>query len=696
MSYNPMPHFNRRRSATAIPEAGAGPRLVTSEPKNRLPTLISLLVLAALTLTVWVLQKQLAGSSLWSALVTPEPGNLHQLIVHDSALPRIAITLICGAALALAGAIAQQVLRNPLAEPMTLGIFPGAYLALTIATIWAPAAAANQRELIALVGGALAMLLVFGLAWRQRLASLSVILSGMIVSLYCGSLTLGLAISHFQLLTGLMIWGGGALDQHGWQASGALFERLALASVAIYLLRRPLSLFEAGESTARGLGVSLLRTRFAALGLAVALTACVVSAVGVIGFIGLAAPTLARLAGARRFQQRLVWAPLLGATLLWLTDEVVQMVAISGVFGSQLIPTGAVTSLFGAPMLLWLLRQLKSRPDLRADRLGGSTAFRRNRPTRLIAVVALLAVLVAVLSLMFGRGLNGWHVTSAAQLGALAFWHVPHTAAAVTAGIMLGLAGVLVQRTTGNPVASPDLIGVSSGGALGIVAAVFIFAAPGPIELFGACLVGSIVTLMLLLWFGHRAKYAPERLLLIGVAMGALFQAVSGAVTASGDPRAVLLLNFVVGSTYYVDPIAAAVAVVVAVFGLGAAPLLARWLELLSLGEGTSRSLGVRVDVARLAVLLLTALLTATATLLIGPLSFVGLMAPHLARSLGVCRAREHLLAAAAAGALLMVLADWLGRMLLFPDEMPAGLMAALICGPYLLWTMLRAPPRAA
>ncbi|CAE6750107.1 Fe(3+)-hydroxamate ABC transporter permease FhuB [Paraburkholderia nemoris] len=674
----------------------SAPAAQAAAPRNMLVPVTSLVILAAIALTFWVLQTQLAGTSLWSAIVAPEPGNLRQLIVHDSALPRIAMTLICGAALALAGAIAQQVLRNPLAEPMTLGIFPGAYLALTIATLWAPAWIAAQRELIALIGGALAMLLVFALAWRQRLASLAVILSGMIVSFYCGSLTLALAISHFQLLAGLMIWGGGALDQQGWHASAALFARLVVAGAAVFLLRRPLSLFEAGESTARGLGVSLMRTRFAALGLAVALTACVVSAVGVIGFIGLAAPTLARLAGARRFQQRLFWAPVLGAALLWLTDAMVQAVAITGVFGSQLIPTGAVTSLIGAPMLLWLLRQLKSRPDLRSDVRDSVALIRHKRPLRLIVGLVLLAAFAIFLSMLIGRGLDGWRIVSVAQLEALAFWRVPHTAAAIAAGVMLGLAGTLVQRMTGNPIASPDLIGVSSGGALGIVAAVFLFAAPGPLELFVSCLTGSIVTLLFLLWVGRRAMYAPERLLLIGVAIGALFQAVSGTVTASGDARAALLLNFVVGSTYYVQPVAAAVAVLVALVGLGAAPLLARWLELLSLGEGASRSLGVRVDVARLAVLLLTALLTATSTLIVGPLSFVGLMAPHIARSMGVCRAREQLLASAAVGVVLMVLAQWCGNLLLFPNEMPAGLMAALIGGPYLLWSLLKAAPRAA
>ncbi|MFM0738774.1 Fe(3+)-hydroxamate ABC transporter permease FhuB [Paraburkholderia xenovorans] len=659
-----------------------------------LAPVLAVFVAVSLGLSFYTVRVQLLGAPFWRALLAPDSHDLHALLVHYGALPRIAMTLVCGAALALSGTIAQQVLRNPLAEPMTLGIFPGAYLALAATTVWAPAWLAHQREAIALAGGAAAMLLVFAIAWRQGMASLSVILAGMIVSFYCGSLSLALAISHFQLLTGLMIWGGGALDQQGWQASSALLVRLVIAGGAVFLLRRPLALFDAGESTARGLGVSLMRTRFAALGIAVALTAFVVSAVGVVGFIGLAAPTLARLAGARRFEQRLVWAPLFGAVLLWLTDQAVQVVAIHGLFGSQLIPTGAVTALFGAPMLLWLLRRLKSRPDLRAG--AGSVAsdavFRRRHPRRFIVALTVAVGLGAVLSIAIGRGADGWRVASAAQMIALAFWHVPHTAAAIAAGIMLGLAGTLIQRMTGNPVASPDLIGVSSGGALGMVVAVFAFAAPGPAQLYALCLIGTVVTLALLLWLGRRAAYAPERLLLVGVAIGALFQAVTGTVTASGDPRAAILLNFVVGSTYYVTPLAAAIASFVALGGLCVAPLVVRWLDILALGEGLGRSLGMRVGVARLAVLLLAAILTATATLLVGPLSFVGLMAPHLARSVGMARVRQQLFASAAIGALLMVSADWLGRQILFPNELPAGLMAALIGAPYLVWSISKTP----
>ena len=123
---------------------------------------------------------------------------------------------------------------------------------------------------------------------------------------------------------------------------------------------------------------------------------------------------------------------------------------------------------------------------------------------------------------------------------------------------------------------------------------------------------------------------------------------------------------------------------------LPVALLLGRWLELLPLGEEMAASFGVDRIRSRMAVLGLAALLTAAATLLVGPVTFIGLLAPHLARRLGCYRAREQLLAAALIGMVVMVFADWAGRQWLFPDQIPAGLMASLIGGGYFVLTLWR------
>ena len=128
---------------------------------------------------------------------------------------------------------------------------------------------------------------------------------------------------------------------------------------------------------------------------------------------------------------------------------------------------------------------------------------------------------------------------------------------------------------------------------------------------------------------------------------------------------------------------------VAALLLLGVRPLVV-WLDLLPLGAPTARALGVNVTWSRLILLLVMAVLTAGATLVVGPLSFVGLLAPHMARLLGLARAREQFVGAALLGGLLMIAADWLGRILLFPNEIPAGLVATLVGGSYFMWRLRR------
>jgi len=112
----------------------------------------------------------------------------------------------------------------------------------------------------------------------------------------------------------------------------------------------------------------------------------------------------------------------------------------------------------------------------------------------------------------------------------------------------------------------------------------------------------------------------------------------------------------------------------------------------LPLGGSTAKSLGVSLAVSRVSLLALAASLAAAATILVGPLSFVGVMAPHLARAMGFGRVSSQLLAAVLLGATILTMADWLGRNLLFPWEIPAGILAGFVAGPYLIWLLRRAP----
>ena len=198
------------------------------------------------------------------------------------------------------------------------------------------------------------------------------------------------------------------------------------------------------------------------------------------------------------------------------------------------------------------------------------------------------------------------------------------------------------------------------------------------------------MTLLVLVGLNRKSGFIPERLLLSGVAISALFDAVRSVLLAGGDPRGQQVIAWLAGSTYYVDTSSAIViGGMAAVLALMTLPLTL-WLDIMPLGAPSTRALGINLSRATLVLLLLVALLTACATLVVGPLSFIGLLAPHMARLLGFSRARHHLIGAALVGMLLMVLADWVGRQIMFPYEIPAGLVASLIGGAYFMWSLRR------
>ncbi|MDH0140050.1 Fe(3+)-hydroxamate ABC transporter permease FhuB [Aeromonas caviae] len=644
------------------------------------------LLVLTLGLACAELARQLPGALWWQALFSPELDDARQAVVHFSWLPRLAICLLAGAALGLAGTLMQQVLRNPLASPTTLGVASGAQLALMMVTLLAPSWLLIGREWIAMAGGSLAMGLVFALAWRRQLNPVVIVFAGLVINLYLAAISMGLLLFFQEELKGLLVWGSGSLAQNSWSGVGYLLPRLLLAAMLATVLVRPLAVLELDDASARSLGVSLKHLRLAGLGLAVFITACVVSVVGLIGFIGLAAPAMVRLLGVRKLTQRLLWAPILGALLLAATDLLLQTLSR---FWPVLIPTGAMTALLGAPLLLWLIPRLGIKQS--APKANSSLQLARHpAPTRLVGLMVLGLAAAVIASLLFGQGMGGWGWPSWLRWQAQLEWRLPRTLAAGAAGVLLALAGTLLQRVSNNPMASPELLGVSGGTFMGVIAvALLLPALPLPMMLLGG-LVGAFACLLLLVLINRRNGFQPERILLSGIAITALFEPLQAIALANGDLRVQQLLSWMSGSTYYVTQPVALALVVLALLMLAACLLVSRWLDLMPMGPAVATALGIHLGRAQLTILLLVAVLTASATMVIGPLSFAGLLAPHLARLMGLVRARWHLLGAAGCGALLMVSADWIGQQILFPQEVPVGLVSTLLGGAYFMWCLRR------
>ncbi|NUB25183.1 Fe(3+)-hydroxamate ABC transporter permease FhuB [Azospirillum brasilense] len=646
------------------------------------------LALAAALLSI----RQIAGHAAAPSMpLPPDAAWLDGVILYHSVLPRIAVALVAGAALGLSGLLLQRVLRNPLAEPSTLGVSAGAQLALTLGMLYAPALMDGAREGVALAGGLAAVGLILAMTWRRGLEPVAVMLAGMMVALTATMGSAALILANGEYLFSIFLWGGGALAQQSWGPTLTIAVRLLIGIGAAFLLMRPLAILGLDDASARSLGVALNATRFGVIGVAVWLAASVTAEVGVIGFVGLAAPALAHLSGARTQGQRLVAAPLIGALLLWLTDGLVQLLA--GVDGER-VPTGAATALLGGPLLLWLLPRLHmfEWPSLNSR---PAPSRRSARPYRLIALFAILGAVAVGLALTVGYGPGGWTLSTGPLLDTLLGWRGPRVAVAAAAGAMLAAAGMLLQRVTANPLASPEILGVGTGAGVGLTAALFLVTAPGFGVQLAASAAGAVLTLAAMLALSLRAGFGPERLLLAGIAMSALCSAVLTAVIATGTPQAFALLRWLSGSTNEAGPGDAWFCAGVAVLLLAVLPLTVKWLEILPLGDVTARAVGLPVRRCRILLVLLAGLLTAAAALFVGPLSFIGLIAPHLARLAGLGRPLQQGIGAVLIGAGLMVVSDWLARTVAFPYQLPLGLFAALLAGPYLVWLLGRSNARS-
>ncbi|MFU2079888.1 Fe(3+)-hydroxamate ABC transporter permease FhuB [Avibacterium endocarditidis] len=632
--------------------------------KIRLMPSLGLIALALFTLLLWQ---------------QPEQSETSQLLIFNFTLPRVLMAILAGASLGVASLLLQQIMNNSLASDSTLAVSGGAQFALFLATLFLPNLLQFGTTPIAFIGALFALGLVLLLAWRQMLSPLLIVLAGLVVSFYLGAFSSLLMLFYPEESRGLLVWGSGSLVQESWYDSLTLLPLLAPAIVGIVLLSPALQILQLQESNAQSLGVNVKRIRLLGLLLAAYLVAIIVSRVGMIAFIGLAATTLARQYPDYRFKILLWRSAYFAGILLLIADLCLQLIEQ---WQGISLPTGSVTALFGTPLLLWLVFKHRQQYG-RVQEIQSAWKNSGKKSTALYLPLFLLAALGC--SLFLAQGVNGWQVYLDQSLFDLRF---PRLAYALCAGIMLALAGTILQRLSRNPMASPELLGITSGVSFGVLLAIFVAGASvlSQYVLWGA--LGALLILGLIWLINRRNGLQPDQVLLTGISISALFDAVQRILIASGDPRAWQLLSWGAGSTYYASNDVAIPMLIIAAVLFALSFIFVRWLDLLSVNSVVAQSLGVNLVQSRSILFLFAILLTLLATLIVGSLSFIGLLAPHLAYSLGFRQSKTQLLAAGILGGTVMIMADWLGRQLLFPYEIPAGLVATLLGGTYFLWLM--------
>ncbi|WP_082581429.1 FecCD family ABC transporter permease [Leifsonia sp. Root227] len=329
-----------------------------------------------------------------------------------------------------------------------------------------------------------------------------------------------------------------------------------------------------------------------------------------------------------------------------------------------------------------------------------SIADRRSRASRVIrvsVVLAVLIVLVSAVSLSLGAAAVAPGDILAALVGradrltqfVILELRLPRLLAAVLVGGCLGLSGALIQSIARNPLASPDIIGITaSASATGAIALVW-FGLTG-LALSGVVVAGTLVAALVIYLLAWRGGISGYRFVLIGIGFAAIAGAiVSYVLTTAALTDVQQALVWLTGSINSVDPVALTVLAVSAVVLVPCALLLGRPLSALGLGDDTAAAVGVQVERTRLLVVLVAVALAAVAVSVAGPIAFVAFLSAPIARRL-VGRGSLALVPSALVGALVLVVSDIVAQFAVPDVAFPVGVVTGVVGAPYLLWLLTR------
>ncbi|QKY71583.1 iron ABC transporter permease [Lentibacillus sp. CBA3610] len=626
------------------------------------------------------------------AIFAPED-TLEHHTVRVLRMPRAVMGIIAGGALAVAGVVLQTVTKNPLSSASTLGIHSGTYFAVVFSTVFFPAALIGNGIIVAFIGGITTFLIVFSLSGGNRASPVRMVLAGMIVTFLFSSLTSLLQIFYENETAGLFLWGSGTLVQNDWSGVQFSLPIVAVGLMIIFIMTFRMDTLTLGDDVATALGQNVHLVKFISITAAVLLTSVTVSVVGPIGFVGLVAPHIIKLIGYRKHLPLVIASFIWGGNVLLFADVLARVIDPS--FSE--LPVGAITALVGAPWLIYLVLRMKRNKygEENTSVIAGKASAGLSLK---VVIPVLLGIIMITLFVSSASGNYGfepvllWNSifgeSNDFMLGLIMDLRLPRALVALVSGMILAVSGLIFQGVLRNPLADPSVIGITSGAGVGALLTMYVFSAAAVWIPVGA-IIGSFIFFVFVMVMAIRAQFQPTILALLGIGVSAFGQAIIQILVVRADLNVASALTWLSGTTYatgwsellnyLIWPI-----VIVLPFVL----IRIRDLDTLSLGDDTAKGLGLKVMPVRFQLALLATLLAAFGVAAVGTIGFVGLIAPHLSRLLVGPSNQRLLPVTMLVGGAMLVVADALSRTLLAPNEIPSGILVAIIGAPYFLWLM--------
>lgn len=293
---------------------------------------------------------QLSPSDVVKGLFGPSDFQWHR-VVWGVRFPRVVLAALVGMNLATSGVILQAVMSNPLADPSIIGVSSGAGL-LGIGTLLIFPERANLVPVMAFIGAMLAAMAIYALAWRGGVQPLRIILSGVAVSALCGAGISAVMVLMADNVQGALMFMNGSLAMRSWAEVSLIWPYTVVGIIAAVVLSRRLDIITLGDQVAQGMGMNVQANRLVLTAVAALLAASTVSAIGLLGFVGLFVPHIMRLIVGNRHVILVPACVLAGAALVMLSDTCSRVI-----FDPFEIPVGIMLTALGVPFFLFLLRK---------------------------------------------------------------------------------------------------------------------------------------------------------------------------------------------------------------------------------------------------------------------------------------------------------------------------------------------------
>ena len=619
--------------------------------------------------------------------------------VVQARIPRTVFGILAGASLSVSGALMQAVTRNPIADPSILGVNTGASLFVVCGIAFFHISKGSQYIWLAFAGAALTAVLVYGLAsiGGNGATPIKLALAGAAAGTALQSLVNTVMLPSTQVMDQFRFWQTGSVGGANWADIRLLCPYFIVGFVVSICMAAPLNTLALGDEAATGLGLNVPLTRALASLAGVLLCASTTALAGPISFVGLMVPHLFRMVLGPDMKKILPMSAIGGAILLLFADTMGRILGRPGELES-----GIVTALIGSTCIYHYYKKGKGKVTVKKNLDFSSMSAveagyrrRQRKSTVITLVLAVLVLMLAAFMMLYGNTIytprQVWDALNEVE-GSAVFTvktlRLPRMLTAILAGFAFGMAGNTFQQLLGNPLASPDIIGVTSGASVAAVFGILVLKLPGSVVSLLAVASGLLVSCLIYL-LAQGGGFSNARLILTGIGMQAFLNAiVSWLLLKASEYDVASALRWLSGSLNGVKLENVPLLAVVVIAASCMIVLLDKQLAMLQMGESHAVTLGVKSKMVRLALILLSLLLVAFATSVTGPIASVAFLAgPIAARLCG--GGRTNMLASALVGSVLVLASDLIGQFAL-PSRYPVGVVTGILGAPYLIFLLLR------